>query len=50
MAVSPGHVAAWQSNADANAETIIRFRAWIKAGRAEELFQQATYLTPDLAV
>ena len=33
-----------------NAETIIRFRAWIKAGRAEELFQQTTYVTPDLAV
>ena len=33
-----------------NAETIIRFRAWIKAGRAEELFQQITYVTPELAV
>ena len=33
-----------------NAETIIRFRAWIKAGRAEELFQQTTYLTPELAI
>ena len=33
-----------------NAETIIRFRAWIKAGRAEELFHQTTYVTPELAV
>jgi hypothetical protein len=33
-----------------NAETIIRLRAWIKAGRAEELFQQTTYITPDLAL
>lgn len=33
-----------------NAETIIRFRAWIKAGRAEELFYQTTYVTPELAV
>ena len=33
-----------------NAETIIRFRAWIKAGRAEELFLQTTYVTPELAV
>ena len=33
-----------------NAETIIRFRPWIKAGRAEELFHQTTYATPDLAV
>ena len=32
-----------------NAETIIRFRAWIKAGRAEELFLQTTYVTPELA-
>jgi hypothetical protein len=29
-----------------NAETIIRLRAWIKAGRAEELFQHTTYVTP----
>ena len=33
-----------------NAETIIRFRAWIKAGRAEELFHQTTYVTPELAL
>ena len=33
-----------------NAETIIRFRAWIKAGRAEELFHQTTYVTPELAI
>ena len=33
-----------------NAETIIRFRAWIKAGRAEELFLQTTYVTPKLAI
>ena len=32
-----------------NAETIIRFRAWIKAGREEELFLQTTYITPQLA-
>ncbi len=31
-----------------NAETIIRLRAWIKAGRDEELFQQTTYVTPNL--
>jgi len=33
-----------------NAEAVIRLRAWIKAGRAEELFQQTTYVTPELAV
>ena len=33
-----------------NTETIIGFRAWIKAGRAEELFHQTTYVTPQLAV
>lgn len=33
-----------------NAETIIRFRAWIKAGRAEEIFHQTTYVTPTLAI
>lgn len=33
-----------------NAETIIRLRAWIKAGRAEELFLQTTYITPMLAL
>ena len=33
-----------------NAETMIRLRAWIKAGRAEELFQKTTCVTPDLAV
>ena len=33
-----------------NAETIIRLRAWIKAGRAEELFQQTTCITPELAI
>ena len=31
-----------------NAETIIRFRAWIKAGRAEELFHQTTYVSTEL--
>ena len=33
-----------------NAETMIRLRAWIKAGRAEELFRQTTYITPELAI
>lgn len=33
-----------------NAETMIRFRAWIKAGRAEELFHQTTYVTPELVL
>ena len=33
-----------------NAETMIRLRAWIKAGRAEELFQQTTCVTPALAL
>lgn len=33
-----------------NAETMIRLRAWLKAGRAEELFQQTTYATCDLAI
>jgi len=33
-----------------NAESIIRLRAWIKAGRAEELFHQITYITPTLAL
>jgi hypothetical protein len=33
-----------------NAETIIRFRAWIKASRAEEIFHQTTYVTPELAI
>ena len=33
-----------------NAETMIRLRAWIKAGRANELFQQTTYVTPALAI
>jgi hypothetical protein len=33
-----------------NAETMIRIRAWIKAGRADELFAQTTYITPDLAI
>ena len=32
-----------------NAETMIRLRAWLKAGRAEELFHQTTYVTCDLA-
>ena len=32
-----------------NAETMIRLRAWLKAGRAEELFQQTTYNTINLA-
>jgi hypothetical protein len=33
-----------------NAETMIRLRAWIKAGRAEELFHQTTCVTPQLAL
>ena len=33
-----------------NAETMIRLRAWVKAGRAEELFQQTTCVTPALAI
>jgi hypothetical protein len=33
-----------------NAETIIRFRAWIKAGRGEELFQETTYVKPELVL
>lgn len=33
-----------------NAETMIRIRAWLKAGRAEELFQQTTCVTPQLAL
>ena len=33
-----------------NAETMIRIRAWIKAGRAEELFKQTTYVSPELAI
>lgn len=33
-----------------NAETMIRLRAWIKAGRAEEFFQQMTCVTPALAL
>ena len=33
-----------------NAETMIRMRAWIKAGRAEDLFQQTTCVTPQLAL
>jgi len=32
-----------------NAETMIRLRAWLKAGRAEELFRQTTYGTGDIA-
>ena len=31
-----------------NAETMIRLRAWLKAGRAEELFTQTTYVASDL--
>lgn len=31
-----------------NAETMIRLRAWLKAGRAEELFKQTTYSTNEL--
>ena len=31
-----------------NAETMIRLRAWLKAGRAEELFRQTTYGTNEL--
>lgn len=33
-----------------NAETMIRLRAWLKAGRAEELFRQTTCVTPQLAL
>jgi hypothetical protein len=33
-----------------NAETMIRLRAWTKAGRAEELFHQTTCVTPMLAI
>ena len=33
-----------------NAETMIRIRAWIKAGRAEELLLQTTCVTPALAL
>jgi hypothetical protein len=33
-----------------NAETIIRLRAWLKAGRAAELFQHTTCVTPELAL
>ncbi len=33
-----------------NAETMIRLRAWIKAGRAEELLLQTTCVTPALAL
>jgi len=33
-----------------NAESIIRLRAWVKAGRAEELFHQTTCVTPTLAI
>jgi hypothetical protein len=33
-----------------NAETIIRLRAWLKAGRAAELFQHTTCVTPETAL
>jgi hypothetical protein len=33
-----------------NAETMIRLRGWIKAGRSAELFQQTTCITPQLAI
>lgn len=33
-----------------NAETMIRIRAWIKSRRAEELFQQTTYVAPSLII
>ena len=33
-----------------NAETMIHIRAWINAGREEELFHQTTYVTPKLAI
>ena len=29
---------------------MIRLPAWLKAGRSEELFRQATYATCDLAI
>jgi hypothetical protein len=32
-----------------NAETMIRIRSWLKAGRSEELFHQTTCITPQLA-
>jgi hypothetical protein len=33
-----------------NAETMIRLRGWIKAGRGEELFRQTTCITPQLTL
>lgn len=33
-----------------NAETMLRLRAWLKAGRAAELFQHTTSVTPELAL
>ena len=33
-----------------NAETMIRLRAWLKSGRAAELFQHVTSVTPQLAL
>lgn len=33
-----------------NAETMLRLRAWLKAGRAAELFQHTTCVTPELAL
>ncbi len=33
-----------------NAETMIRLRAWIKAGRGEELFRQTTYVAINLVL
>lgn len=33
-----------------NAETMIRIRAWFKAGRAENLFRQTTYAPLTLAL
>ena len=33
-----------------NAETMIRVRAWLKAGRSQEFFTQTTYITPSLSL
>ena len=33
-----------------NAETMIRVRAWLKAGRSQEFFTQTTYITPSLSI
>jgi ribose transport system ATP-binding protein len=43
-----GRLVAELAKSDIHAETMIRLRAWLKAGRAVELFQQTTYVTNDL--